>query len=115
MSNPKNIKILSKEELDYLVEKYSFRMLNPTVLGVKTSSCARENIHSILESFTINTPIKRITITPMAINYWIKLGDKAHLIAVQNAINVLMITYQDISENAILKQIKKNSTQIIEK
>lgn len=115
MSNPKNIKILTREELDYLVGKYLFRMLNPEIIGVKTTTCIRENTHPINEKFAINTPIKRITISPEAIDYWNKLNGKYHLIEVQNAINVLTVMYQEISEKTIVDQIENMSTKIIEK
>lgn len=115
MDNVKNTRILTKEELEYLVEKYKFRMLNDTTIGVKTTTCVRENTHSALERFTINTPIKRITITPAAITYWKQLKKKPHLIAVQNALNILSITYQEISVEEIANQIEKNSTKILEK
>lgn len=117
MKNPKNIKILSKEEVDYLREKYLFELVvaeSGEYVAVKTTSFSRKVLHDASSNFSINTPIKRITITPEAVKYWKELLNY-DLITIQNAINTLLIMYQPITKEEIVKQIKSKSTEIIEK
>ena len=113
----KNVRILKPEELKFLVDKYIFELQKGLVndfIIVTTTNCARKVLHSADESFTINTPIKRITIVPDAIKMWQKLNFEYNLIEVQNAINILTISYQDITKDNVLDAIE-NKFKISEK
>lgn len=117
MNNPKNIRILNNEEIDYLKERYIFELVDAgedVYVAVKTSTFHRKVLHDAKASFSINTPIKRITITPEAVNYWKEL-QQYDLITIQNTINCLSIMYQAVSKEEIVKQIEIGRTKIIEK
>lgn len=118
MNNPKNIKILTDDELRYLKEKYYFEITQSLdgskYIAVKTSTCNRKVLHDASKTFTINTAIKRVSITSEAVSYW-QLLPEYDLFTIQNTINILLITYQEISKDEIIKQIKINRIKILQK
>lgn len=110
-----NIKVLSDSELAYLKEKYVFGKAiveDKIYVVVKCKDYNRMVLHDSAKKFTINTPIKRITISKEAIYLWkTELFDYS-LIEIQNAINSLVVTYQDLTINDIKEQIKNNNLKI---
>ena len=111
MTALKNVRILDDKELEFLVGKYIFEFqegLSKNYIVVTTSNYARKVLHEADKSFTINTQIKRITINPQAIEFWKELDFKYNLIEVQNALNILSISYQEITRYSILEAIRKN-------
>lgn len=82
------------------------------------TSCAgydRTVLHDINKSFSINTSIKRkISISEKAINLWLKKYlNKYSLIEIQNAINTLLVTYQDLTDDNISSQLERKKARII--
>lgn len=70
----------------------------------------RITYHSIKENFKINffKLNKLMTISKEAIDMWLQIGVEDYtLISVQNAMNYLYITYQDITKEKILKILNK--------
>lgn len=65
----------------------------------------RKTYHSIYEKFKINFYREKriIMVTPQAIEYWIKMNQKVNLVNVQNAINILTVTYQDTTLDNVKK------------
>lgn len=108
----KNLRALSKTELDFLKEKYKFELFGDFIV----TSCAgidRKILHPINKSFAINTPIRKITISELAIKMWIEhFQSNYNLLEVQNAISSLIVTYQDISVEDVGKILAKGGTLI---
>ena len=93
----KNTKALTKDELEFLDSKYKFELIDKYII-VSCSGFDRKVLHEIDKPFSLNTSIKKLTITKEAIDFWIyKFKDNYSLIDVQNAINSLIVTYQDIT------------------
>ena len=110
-----NLKTLSEDELNFLVDKYDFKIATLDGLDyivVKAKNYDRMVMHSCKKSFTLNTPIKKVSITPFAVNLWRNELKGNSLIRIQNAINSLVVTYQDISVEDIKAQLKRNDTKI---
>ena len=107
-----NVRALTKNELDFLNEKYSFELLDRYII-VSCKGLNRKVLHEIDKSFSLNSPVRKINISREAIDMWINnFKDECSLIDVQNAINSLIVTYQDISISDIKKVLKKNGTLI---
>lgn len=108
----KNLKALTKDELEFLNSKYKFKLMDNYVV-VSCVGFDRKVLHEIDKPFTLTTPIRRITITPKAIKCWIEqFKDKYSLLEVQNSINTLIITYQDISIDDIKIILERNNSLI---
>ena len=108
----KNLKALTKSELDYLTEKYSFDILDNYIV-VSCKGYDRKVLHDIDKAFSINTPVRKIQISELAIKMW-RENFKANynLLAVQNAISSLIVTYQDVSLEDVKKILVKGSSLI---
>ena len=73
----------------------------------------RKILHSSDESFIISSPKRKITFSVEAINYWINdFKEDYTLIDVQNAINILTVTYQTVNKEEIRKQLERKSSKI---
>ena len=109
-------KVLSDEELDYLIDRYSFGTAvvdQNTYIVVKCKDYNRMVLHDATRKFTINSPIKRLTISKEAISLWLNnYKDKYSLIEVQNALSTLIITYQDLTLDDISKQLERKTVKI---
>jgi hypothetical protein len=91
-----NVKILTKQELQYFREKYRFE-LNTDKVFVYVNGYNRVTAHNINERINITCKVRRIIISPDALFYWSKyLKDKYSPIEVQNAMNFLKISYKPI-------------------
>ena len=104
-----NIKLLSKEQLKQLNRKYYFEADDENII-VKLYNYNRITFHSKIKPFHINCKIRKVCFSMEAINAWLKLYDqkeKYSLFDVQQAANILTITYQTVDENSIIKQLKK--------
>lgn len=103
-----NIRILTKAERDYFNKKYIFEIIDNKIL-VKVKDYNRITAHEISKNFSLNTKLRKLTISKEAIKLWSeKFYGKYSLIDVQNAINQLLITYQLPSEKEIEQQLNKN-------
>ena len=108
----KNVRALTKDELDFLNSKYLFEY----VQGYVVTSCAgfgRKVMHDINQGFSLNTPIRKIKITKDAIDFWInEFKDEYTLLDVQNAISSLIVTYQDISLDDIKTVLQRKDSLV---
>lgn len=107
-----NAKILTKEELDYLNGRYMFEV-NDDMILVKIQNYNRVTAHPLTETFSLNTKVRKIDITPEAISIWHKnFKSKWTLFEVQNAINILITTYQVPEVEDIEDQLKRGTAKI---
>lgn len=110
-----NTKVLSEDELSFLINKYSFGVANvdnKQYIVVKSNNYDRMVLHDSTKKFTLNTPIKKLSISPEAINLWLTELNNYSLIEVQNAINALIVTFQDITIEDIKNQLKRKNSKI---
>ena len=114
----KNLKALTDEELDYLRETYQFDVMGDYLVVscvVNGQVYNRKTLHNKNESFNLTTKMRKITITPQAIEMWLeKYKDNYSLIEVQNAINTLIITYQPLNDEEMLNQLSRKGSKIKE-
>ena len=110
-----NVKLLTEQQYDALIEKYIFS-IDENDIVVRTSSYNRETRHPIDQAFHINAKhIRKICFNLEAINIWRSLlskGFPANLIAVQQAVNMLTITYQKINEDNVRKILSGQNVKI---
>lgn len=102
-----NIKALTSEELDFVVAKYKFDLFNDCIV---VTTNGRKTLHDMNESFSLLLPLerRRIKITKKAIDLWVKrYYEKYSLIEVQNAINTLIVTFQNPNEENIDGQLER--------
>lgn len=104
-----NIKLLTEEQLVKLDYQYMFdyNEKNRQVV-VKCRNYFKDTPHSIDEPFSVNSKIRKVTFTPEAMAIWIELRKehKVNLLCVQQAVNMLQITFRDVSKTAVLETIK---------
>lgn len=114
----KNTKPLTTEELEILNNYYTFKYdSEEDGIKVKCNNYAKHNyvVHTNRQPFALNHPARKITLTRKAIDLWIdKYRDKYSLLDVQNAINVLTVTYAECTDEEIdnLLQNGKQSINI---
>ena len=108
-----NVKIITKSELEYLNSRYDFEVSGNAIL-VKIKNYNRVTMHPLGKSFSLNTKVRKVTITPDAVNVWqTHFKSKFSLFDVQNAINVLIATYQLPSPEEILIQLTNTNVNSI--
>lgn len=109
-----NIKVLTKTERTYLNERYTF-ILSDNHVHVKVNEYSRITVHSLNESINITSKLRRMTLSSQAIHIWAKkYVAKYSLIDVQNAINYLKVSYQEVNDESIdnaLKSIDKKDAE----
>lgn len=98
-----NIKLLTKEELNIFIDKYSFKV-DGNYIWVTVKNFNRPTIHPINKSFFIATNNRKITIDVDAVKIWNEYFKEYHLIEVQQAMNKLYLMYQ---QNLNVNDIKK--------
>ena len=103
----RNIKVLNDDELNYIKNIYDFNLIDNFVV-VKSKSYNRSVAHDINKAFKLNTKVRVFTVTTDAIDFWIKNLD-CNLIDVQNSINKLIVTYQDVTTKNILNLLGKEN------
>lgn len=108
----RNIKVISQDELDYLNTLYTFD-IEEDLIGVLCKG--RLTFHNIDRPFTISTPIRKITITLDAINYWIRQKDDSgySLFDIQNTMNLLKVIYQEVNFDSVINYLKNGINTII--
>lgn len=110
--NKNNVKILTDEELEFLESRYYFE-INDNMILVKIHNYNRATAHSIDKSFALNTKVRKIDITPTAIDIWNNyFKDKYSLFKVQNAINILIMTYQTPDVSDVREQLERGTPKI---
>lgn len=88
-----NIRLLTSEELNVFLDKYSFTVKD-NFIWVDVKGFNRLTLHPISKSFSISCNNRKITIIPEAIELWNNYFKDKHLIEVQQAINKLILMYQ---------------------
>lgn len=105
----RNIHLLTEDDRRYLNEKYIFG-LHDNMLSVKTVNYNRITLHPLDKKIELSTIIRKLTINPDAIKFWYdNVANKRSditLIDIQNAINILTVSYQDITFENILDVLK---------
>ena len=110
--NKNNAKILTDEELAFLNNRYAFEVTDDTIL-VKIQNYNRVTAHPIGVTFALNTKVRKVDITPDAVKIWdAHFKDKWSLFEVQNAINILIMTYQMPEINDINDQLVRGTAKI---
>lgn len=112
-----NIKLLTKDERQYLNENYIF-VVKDDLLLVKVKDFARTTSHDINHNFFIKSKVRKLTIITDAMKMWIKyfIDSKWTLIDVQNAVNSLIISYQEINFENVecrLRHIEEKENTLI--
>lgn len=107
-----NTKVISYDDMLFLNGKYDFEIDGSSIL-VKIKDYNRVTAHPVNNTFSLNTKVRKIDITPQAIRLWdSKYKNKHSLFEVQNAINILISTYQEPSDDDIDDQLKRGDAKI---
>lgn len=106
-----NIRPLTEYELKYFNDRYVV-LIKDDMIVVKAKTMNRQTCHS-LDGFNIFTNKRKIHISKEAIQLWsCKFKDKYTLFDVQNAISILLTTYQDVTIENVSKQLSKENNLI---
>ena len=112
-----NVKLLTKEQFKFIDNKYKFTLIDNQI-EVSLTSYFRHTLHDIDKPFSIYVKdVRRITFNPITIDIWIKLKDdkkynKFSLLAIQQAINLLYINYQELNLDNVKKILSKREIKI---
>lgn len=109
-----NIRLLTDSEYERLTSKFIFGIKDDKI-SVMTTSNSRVTLHDIGKPFHINAKkIRKICFSLDAIEIWKTLYKDGypHLIDVQQAVNKLIITYQEVTEENVKKMLAKKTLKI---
>ena len=113
-----NIKLMTVTELKELANKYIFILDDSEEhILVRTKNYSRVTSHDIDKSFRINVVGKRVIVFSLdAIKIWKELYKeyKYSLLYVQNAVNKLYITFQEINKENVQKILSGKDIKITE-
>lgn len=102
-----NLRALSLEELKYFNDRYTFKCLDNYLL-VHCTVLNKRTFHDMSKSFSLKSPLRKVTIQKDTMKLWKeKYMEDYTLIEVQSAINNLIITYQDVNESQLDRELKK--------
>lgn len=104
--NMNNIKLLEPNDLEYLNDKYTFKLDANGNVVVGNKYYNRYTTHDATKTFSLNTKVKRISFNPEIIALWKKFkesGLDCTLFDVKQAVTKLYISYQDITQNNVEK------------
>ena len=102
-----NLKALTIDELKYFLDRYVITTAGNYIV-VECKTLNRKTLHDLDKDFQLSTPVRKINISKQAIDIWVKdYIDTYSLIEVQNAINTLIITYQNVNDSQIKEQLKQ--------
>lgn len=107
-----NIKALTTDELHFVLSKYKFSLFENYIL---VESNGRKTLHDKTKGFSLLLPLerRRIKITTKAIDFWVdKYLEKYSLIEVQNAINTLVVTYQNVTNENLKGQLERARSKL---
>lgn len=106
-----HLKSLSKEKLNYLNNSYIVKVLNEDSLLMISTNINRQVLHTLDKKIVINLTKQGLgsaIIFPETLNYYVKekLSDtKWSIFEIQNAINVLKMSHEEINVQNILDQL----------
>lgn len=107
-----NIKVMTDDELQFLNNRYMFQVDGSQIL-VKIQNYDRVTAHPLDKGFSLNTRVRKVDITADAIKLWNDAFKSNYtLFEVQNAINILISTYQTPSFEDIADQLKRGNAEI---
>ena len=108
----RNIRVFSDEEISFLNNSYDFE-INGKMILVKSKKINKITAHP-KSQFKLNTKICNITITLLAIQTWeYQFRNEGYsLFEVQNAINKLIVLYQEPNQSDIEKILKRKDEKI---
>lgn len=111
MKNARNIKVKSEEEIKSLDDKYEVIDCETyVVISVKTKNL--KLAYSVKENFDVNIEINnknlKMRITSNTIKYWQRHKEYS-LFKVQNVINYLISSHQEVNEENIEREIKNGN------
>ena len=107
-----NVKVITETEMQYLNSRYMFQVDGSQIL-VRIQNYDRVTAHPLDKGFFLNTKVRKIDITPEAIKLWNEsFKSKYTLFEVQNAINILISTYQMPSFEDIAEQLKRGNAEV---
>lgn len=107
-----NTKALTNEELEFVMGKYKFELFDDYIV---VCTNGRRTLHKKDDSFSLLLPLerRRIKITKKAIDIWIdKYQNKYTLIEVQNAINTLVVTFQNVTNDSLDGQLERSRSKL---
>lgn len=125
----KNLRALLPDEFEYINTKYRFSLiceanvlssdccgegsLDVSYIMVESVGYDRKVLQSVNKSFSLNTPIRRVTISKEAIDMWIDHFILEHtLIEVQNALSILIVTHQATTVEEVRAQLLRRTASI---
>lgn len=112
MRSPRNMKFLDANLLKFAKENYKFDIMGDFVV-VTAIKLNRKCLHPIDENFYIKIYTRKLTITKDTISLWMdKYKNECSLIELQNAINQLVLTYQNVNDTNIKSILKGNCVTI---
>lgn len=97
-----NIKLLNRFEMEQFIKRYSFEPSGSFVV-VRVNGFNRPTLQSKFEKFSLYCKGRYLNITPQAIEIWEKNFQNRNLIEVQQAINTLVLMYQQIDVKDVEK------------
>lgn len=108
-----NVKLLTPAQLTALKERYSFSYdkENDKVI-VSIIGYNRSTVHNGNETFHINAKFRRVTISAEMIEIWKQLSFEFNLLDVQQAINTLYISYQEVTVDSVKKMIEQKKLRL---
>lgn len=96
-----NIKVLTKQERLYFLERYKFTKEGNTVF-VQINNYRKVTAHKIEDGININSKVRRLKLSSEALKYWATyFENKYSPVEVQNAMNFLTISYKEINAASI--------------
>lgn len=103
-----NIKVLTTNERLYLNRRYSFSVDGNSIF-VKVNDFKRVTAHPIGEKINLRSSVRqRLVLSNEALTLWREMYiGKRSPIDIQNAINFLKVSYQEVTNEAIEKALKQ--------
>ena len=101
-----NIRLLNRFEIEQFIERYSFEPSESFVI-VRVSGFNRPTLQNKFEKFSLYCKGRYLNITPEAINLWENHFRDRNLIEVQQAVNTLVLMYQQIDVRDVEKILNK--------
>ena len=108
--NLRNIHTLTKDELSLFNKKYTITFEGKLLVVVaKNTRSTMTLLKNQDTKFTVFAGNRKLTIQPIAIDYWKKYFIKRNTLCdVQNAINTLLIYKQEVNEKSLYDYLSNN-------
>lgn len=107
MSKTNHIKLLTDDELKQFNEHYIVEYFHNNLI-IKTKSYNRNILYPVDSTITLNSKIRKISITSEVINIWNKYYSKKYSIFdIVQAVNILKLFYMDVTKENVDIALKK--------